>query len=290
MSQVHIDYSMASFVSTLPEEQRLSLPTGRRLTREMLGTMGILEKFEAWKLQQKRLFRSHQPRTDEVRESDRIKQAVSRAMRQGLCETKEDAMTFVQPRWRDGTGSIPRVPRYYDEHNENTGIRARLLQKLDNTTFTRSQQERQAISQGTSKVFGKVYSTKLKTYNTSSTTKSLPRLYELLQTLASLEIPQFSYTTIAVNKNVVTRPHVDKYNVGPTLILGLGKFKGGNLVVSGKEFDLSQQKWVYFWGKDEHYNTPLKGKGVKYTVTYFTLLPPYATPTQSTHRLIGSRR
>lgn len=283
-----MNLSIASFLSTLPDDQRPSVPEGR-LTKKLLGNLGLSTQFEAWVLQQKRLARSLQSRTDEIREQDRVKQAVSRALRQGLCETKKDAMALVQPRWREGTGSIPRVPRYYDQFTENKDIRARLLQKLDNTTFTRSQQERRAIAQGSSKVFGKVYSTKLKTYNTSSTTTSLPRLYDLLRTLASEEIPQFSYTTIAVNKNVVTRPHVDKYNVGPTLILGLGSFKGGDLVVLGKKMDLSKNKWVYFWGKDEHYNTPLKGKGVKYTITFFTLLPPYASPTQTTHSLLGSR-
>lgn len=102
-------------------------------------------------------------------------------------------------------------------------------------------------------------------------------------------MPDFSYTTIALNKNVVTRPHVDKYNIGPTLILGLGSFKGGDLVVQDKKFKLSQNKWLYFWGKDEHYNTSLtKGGGAKYTITLFTLLPPYASPTQATHTLLGN--
>jgi hypothetical protein len=103
------------------------------------------------------------------------------------------------------------------------------------------------------------------------------------------EVPRFSYTTIVVNKNVVTNPHRDKYNVGPTLLLGLGNFRGGDLVVNDEPFKISSHRWLYFWGKDLHSNTPLT-YGTKYTITLFTLLPPHATPTAQTHALLGSQK
>ncbi len=282
------NFSIASFLSTLRDEQRPSIPQGR-VTKSFLETQNLLQDFEAWKREQKRLGRSMQTRTDQDRESDRMRQAVSRALRQGVCETRQDAVALIQPRWREGSGSIPRLPRWYDQamqHNEE--LRTRALEKLNKTAFGRNNHTRQAISQGSSIIFGKVYSRRLKKYTVSTSCTDNPRLYELLKALAAEEVPNFSYTTIAVNKNVVTRPHVDKYNIGPTLILGLGSFKGGDLVIRDKDFDLSQNKWLYFWGKDEHYNKPLKrSSDAKYTITLFTLLPPYASPTQATHSLLG---
>lgn len=283
------NFSIKSFLSTLPETQRPTVPQGR-LIKAFLEHHNLVNEFEEWKREQKRVSRARQPRTDEDRENDRIRQAATRALRQGLCTTREESMAFVQPRLREGSGSIPRRPRWYElvvEHKES--LRSEVLKKLETTTFRpHHNHTRRAIAKGVSIIFGKVYSRRLKKYTDSTSCTNNPRLYELLKRLASEEVPNFPYTTVAVNKNVVTRPHVDKFNVGPTLILGLGSFKGGELVVQDKDFALSQNKWLYFWGKDMHFNRPLKrGSGDKYTITFFTLLPPYASPTQATHTLIG---
>ena len=242
------NYSITSFLSTLPLEQRPPIPTGR-LTKKFLESLGRAQEFEAWKRQQKRESRSQNPRTDEDRENDRVRQATSRALQRGLCTTREDAMVFVQPRHREGSGTIPRLPRWYDQVVRHQELRTPLLQKLEKTAFGPSNHTRRAIANGTSLVFGKVYSRRLKKYTQSSSCTNNPRLYELLKQLASREVPHFSYTTIAVNKNVVTRPHVDKYNVGPTLILGLGSFKGGDLVVQDRGFDCLKTSGCIFGGR-----------------------------------------
>lgn len=272
-------FGILDFVATLPAEGRPELPVGR-LTQNVLHTVGLRETFLAWRKEQYRLLKLSKPRTDDVREKDRVNKAVSR-----FNGSRAEALVHIDVKRSDNPGPVPRVPRIVNVvvHQD---VRSALLDKLERTSFSGNAHKRSALAQGQSKTFGTVFSRKDQDYGESWTSTFNPNLYALLRELAQKEIPDFSYTTIGVNKNVVTRPHTDKYNVGPTMILALGNFQGGDLVVRGKTFVLSEMKWLYFWGKDEHYNTPIV-RGVKYTVTYFTLLPPYAPSTAATHASLG---
>jgi hypothetical protein len=280
-----VSFSIASFIESLPEGDRPGDIQGR-LTQKILESHGLLERFKEWKRQQHREL-SKQPRTETRRERCRVNQVVSRALRDGRAQTREQALALVTHRYTASPGPIPRRPRWYDKSNSNAlNLRQTLLQKLHATSFPSETHRRQAIRQGTSLVFGTVFDRCTQRYRTSSQEQCNPCLVKLVRDLAAEEVPDFSYTTIVINKNVVTNPHKDKYNVGPTLLLGLGNFRGGDLVVSGQSFKISCHRWLYFWGKDEHYNTPLT-YGSKYTITLFTLLPPYASPDAQTHSIIG---
>lgn len=279
-----IKFSIAAFLDTLPVAERPPQSTGR-LTQKTLEAAGLSERFQEWKREQHRLRKASTPRTDADRERDRVDQCVSRTRRDQLAETREQALVYVTPRWTQAPGPLPRKPRLYENVSPDPELRRRLLEKVQNTTFRKDNQRTKAIASGQSMVFGTVFSRKLQKYTTSSYSRQNPRLFRLVQELAAKEVPGFSYTTIVVNKNVVTNPHVDQYNVGPTLILGIGDFRGGDLVVQNETFPVSNHRWLYFWGKDEHYNTPIR-KGTKFTITLFTLLPPYAPNSPSTHRAI----
>ena len=279
-----IRFGIHDFLSTLGEERRPPLPQGR-VTQRFLVEVGLDKAFLEWRKEQHRRLKQSKPRTEDVREKDRVDQAVSRARRSGASATRSEALIHVQVNRSSKPGPIPRVPRFV-EVVVRDDLRSAAFEKLELTTFSKSEHQRKAVAQGESTTFGMVFSRRLQRYQESYTCRNNPRLYKLLQELAKAEIPEFSYTTIGVNKNVVTRRHTDKYNVGPTMILALGDFEGGDLVVRDKTFPLSEKKWLYFWGKDEHYNTQLC-KGVKYTITYFTLLPPYAPPTAQTHAQLG---
>ena len=284
-----VQFSIATFLETLPDAQRPPLPAGR-LTQKTLASFGLCDQFLTWKREQHRLYKASKPRTDSDRERDRVNQCVSRARRDNLAATREEALVYVMPRWTQAPGPLPRMPRLYEEASPDQDLRKRLLDKIVKTSFREDNHRRKAIASGQSMVFGTVYSRRLKQYTTSAYSRNNPVLFRLLQEFAAKEVPAFSYTTIVVNKNVVTNPHVDQYNIGPTLILGIGSFKGGALVVRNQTFDISNHKWLYFWGKDEHYNTPIQRGGHKITITLFTLLPPYASNSPSTHRRIRDMR
>ena len=284
-----VQFSIATFLDALPDAQRPRVPAGR-LTQKILASFGLCDQFLIWKREQHRLYKASKPREDGDRERDRVNQCVSRARRGNLADTREEALVYVKPRWTEGPGPLPRMPRLYEEASPEPELRKRLLDKIQNTSFREDNHRRKASASGQSRVFGTVYSRRLKQYCTSTYSRHNPVLYRLLQEFATKEVPAFSFTTIVVNKNVVTNPHVDQYNVGPTLILGIGSFKGGALVVRNQTFDISNHKWLYFWGKDEHYNTPIQRGGHKITITLFTLLPPYAPNSSSTHRRIRQMR
>ena len=287
-----VQLSIQAFLDALPDAEKPRVPSGR-LTQKTLASLGLLDQFLTWRREQLRLYNAAanaNPRTDSDRERNRVNQQVSRARRAKKADTREEALVYAMPRWTNGPGPVPRKPRQYDEASLDQGIRTRLLDKITKTSFREDNHRRKAISSGQSMVFGTVYSSRLNKYTVSSQSHRNPVLFRLLQELAATEVPTFSYTTIVVNKNVVTNPHVDQYNVGPTLILGIGDFNGGALVVQKQTFDISNHKWLYFWGKDEHYNTPIKKGGDKITITLFTLLPPYAPNSPSTHQRIRQMR
>lgn len=106
-----------------------------------------------------------------------------------------------------------------------------------------------------------------KTKGPSRFNKKFPKLYKLIRKLIKEEQPDFKYTTIQVNKNVLCPPHVDKNNVGPSYIIALGDYTGGDLVIKGKPFNI-KNKWKHFDGTQGHWVTPFNGE--RYSLVYFT--------------------
>eukprot|EP00931_Biecheleriopsis_adriatica_P045697 TRINITY_DN26165_c0_g1_i1.p1 TRINITY_DN26165_c0_g1~~TRINITY_DN26165_c0_g1_i1.p1 ORF type:complete len:466 (+),score=107.45 TRINITY_DN26165_c0_g1_i1:34-1398(+) len=107
--------------------------------------------------------------------------------------------------------------------------------------------------------------------------------------------PGFAFTSIQVNKNYAARPHVDKNNLGSSLIVGIGDYEGGELWVhdeengdavcelkedissmyhyrSGVQYrgrDLSiRRQWHEFDGNRLHFTRPFSG--TRFSLIYFT--------------------
>jgi len=121
-----------------------------------------------------------------------------------------------------------------------------------------------------------------------------PWLTRLLIRFFMQEHGDFPFTTIQVNKNYAARPHVDKNNLGQSLIIGLGDYKGGELwiheddgnveltlkedialphytegaLLKGRNMDI-RNTWESFDGNQLHFTQPFTGN--RYTLIYFTL-------------------
>lgn len=106
-----------------------------------------------------------------------------------------------------------------------------------------------------------------KTRGPSRFNKKFPELFKAIKKLMKDYDPSFKYTTIQVNKNIVSPPHVDKNNVGPSYIIALGNFEGGKLVIEGKEHNI-KNKFLNFDGRKGHWVTPFKG--TRYSLVFFT--------------------
>jgi hypothetical protein len=93
-------------------------------------------------------------------------------------------------------------------------------------------------------------------------------LYELLKEYIKEVAPDFEYTSITANKNIVCEKHTDKYNQKPSLAIGLGEYTGGNLIIKDEIHDI-RYKPLVFHGKDEHWNDAFEGE--RFSLIYYTL-------------------
>lgn len=111
---------------------------------------------------------------------------------------------------------------------------------------------------------------------TSRFNARFPQLLRACKALIRERDPTFTYNCIQVNKNQQTAPHRDRNNKGPSYIVGLGKYTGGNVVVVGedggkKSFNV-RHRFVKFNGQNVHYTEPFKG--TRYTLVFFTVKEP----------------
>jgi hypothetical protein len=106
-----------------------------------------------------------------------------------------------------------------------------------------------------------------KTRGPSKYNKKFPELFEVLKKFIKKVHPKFTYTTIQINKNILSPPHIDKNNVGPSYIIGLGDYSGGELCIEGKMYNI-KNKWKYFNGNKGHWTNNFFG--TRYSIVYFT--------------------
>jgi len=100
--------------------------------------------------------------------------------------------------------------------------------------------------------------------------RKYPELYEQLKTLINQIDPHFDYDCITLNHQFKCRPHYDKNNKSPSLIVGLGDYEGGELVVEGEEFDIRHNPLMFNGGKCKHWT--LEYIGDRYSVIYFKIV------------------
>jgi hypothetical protein len=104
--------------------------------------------------------------------------------------------------------------------------------------------------------------------------EKFPELYRGIRDMMNEYHPDFKYTTIQVNKNVVSKPHVDKNNVGESYIIALGDYTGGELVIEGREYNI-KNRFKKFDGRKGHWVNPFGG--TRYSLVFFThtFKPPH---------------
>eukprot|EP00658_Telonema_sp_P-2_P001808 TRINITY_DN10677_c0_g1_i1.p1 TRINITY_DN10677_c0_g1~~TRINITY_DN10677_c0_g1_i1.p1 ORF type:complete len:384 (-),score=67.91 TRINITY_DN10677_c0_g1_i1:237-1388(-) len=102
----------------------------------------------------------------------------------------------------------------------------------------------------------------------SKATLERPELCALLISYMRKKDPDFEFTCIQVNKNYASVVHVDSNNLGPSYIIGLGNYTGGQLWVSQQgELDIKDH-WRQFDGNVPHGTREYKG--TRYSLIFFT--------------------
>jgi len=159
-------------------------------------------------------------------------------------------------------------------------LKLQTLEELKNTKFPKNYSRRNVSLEPTEAfALGQVNyrgqkKLNYKTRGPSRFNKKFGKLYRLLRKLIRTYKPDFKYTTIQVNKNIQCNPHVDKNNIGPSYIIGLGDYKDGELVIEGIPYNIIN-KFKFFDGNKGHWVNKFKGN--RYTIVYFThtFKPPH---------------
>ena len=94
-----------------------------------------------------------------------------------------------------------------------------------------------------------------------------PLIYESLQKLISVILPEFKYTSITLNKNFKCLPHKDKGNKKESLIVGLGDYIGGELFIEGIPFDIKYNPLLFNGVDLEHWVNDFEGD--RWTIVYY---------------------
>ena len=103
---------------------------------------------------------------------------------------------------------------------------------------------------------------------TSSFARRRPNLSATLVAFATKYVPDFRFTSIQVNKNYLSALHVDKNNLGPSYIVGIGDYTEGGLWVQSHGEVATRHKWQLFDGNVPHCTLPYSG--TRYTLIYFS--------------------
>lgn len=101
-----------------------------------------------------------------------------------------------------------------------------------------------------------------------------PYLMDYLKEFASLYFPEFEFTEIQINYNWQSPPHFDKANCGDSLIIALGDYTGGELVIEtqiGKELSVNihDAPFIFDGSKFKHWTNEYKGN--RMSVVFYKL-------------------
>jgi hypothetical protein len=120
---------------------------------------------------------------------------------------------------------------------------------------------------GMSMPLGRVYN-RIHTHemNASRFDAKFPELKRAIWALGHRIVP-FRFTTVQVNYNYKTKTHIDKNNVGDSVIVGLGDYKGGDLLVEGKAYNIKYHPLQFNGAELEHGTAPYTGN--RYSLVFF---------------------
>jgi hypothetical protein len=106
-------------------------------------------------------------------------------------------------------------------------------------------------------------------FQPASNNLKFPELYQQLKTLINVICPNFEYNTITVNHNFKCLPHYDRANKSPSLIVTLGNYSGGELVVEGCEIDIHWRPLIMNGSTAQHWTKDFNGE--RYSIIYYKI-------------------
>jgi hypothetical protein len=120
---------------------------------------------------------------------------------------------------------------------------------------------------GRSQTIGAVRQKFKTTYNDSAFTKANPDLKKLLFDIGKKYDP-LAFTSVQVNQNYEAKPHIDKNNIGLSMIFAIGDFKGGHLYINDVKYDIGHSPLIFNGAKNLHYVSKITS-GDRFSFVYF---------------------
>ena len=113
---------------------------------------------------------------------------------------------------------------------------------------------------------------------TSQYNKKFPELHLACRRLIAAVDKGFTWNCIQINKNQQAALHWDSYNEGPSVIVGLGDYEGGALMLHYEDGPVPysvKERFIHFDGRVPH-STEQFSSPPRYTLVFFSLSLKYS--------------
>ncbi len=75
--------------------------------------------------------------------------------------------------------------------------------------------------------------------------KMYPAVYQELKNLINCINPNFKYDSITLNHNLKCEEHTDRFNTSPSIIVGFGKYWGGELNIENVPYNIRYRPYCF---------------------------------------------
>lgn len=103
-----------------------------------------------------------------------------------------------------------------------------------------------------------------------------PHMMKLFKKFIDSHQPDFKFKNVYVNRNVVSKKHLDSGNVGMSLLVGLGVYTGGRTILhikkpngeyTAKKFHIKTNSLIFNGSEIPHESEHFKG--IRYSLVFF---------------------
>jgi hypothetical protein len=109
-------------------------------------------------------------------------------------------------------------------------------------------------------------------YRKSNSTKKYPYIMPLFKKFMKSHYPSFKFKSVYVNKNTISKKHLDSKNTGESLLVGFGIYTGGKTVIyindKPKKFQIKLNSLIFNGSEILHYSEPFKG--TRYSLVFLS--------------------
>lgn len=102
-----------------------------------------------------------------------------------------------------------------------------------------------------------------------------PHLEEIFKEFQELYFPEFEYTSVQMNKNFPCPRHIDSTNVGTSILLCVGDYTGGELVIEefnndGTDAIIDNKNSLFQFNGAKYYHWVKPFEGTRYSLVFFS--------------------